>query len=95
VNAMQRLHRLIGEGRDVRGYFHWTLVDSFEWSEGWRLRFGLYGLDPATQERQPRPSAELYARIVRDNGLAEELLEQYPVPGPQVQNPLTADVVKI
>jgi len=82
VNAMRRLYELIDAGHDVRGYFHWTLVDSFEWSEGWRLRFGLYGLDPATQERRPRPSAELYARIVRENGLAQELLEQFPVSHP-------------
>lgn len=66
---LEALHRAISEGCDVRGYFHWTLVDNFEWAEGWGLRFGLYALDPATQERTPRPSAEIYRQIVRANGL--------------------------
>jgi beta-glucosidase len=69
VAHLEALHRAIGEGCDVRGYFHWTLVDNFEWAEGWGLRFGLYALDPATQERTPRPSAEIYRQIVRANGL--------------------------
>jgi beta-glucosidase len=77
VNAVKELHDLISEGRDIRGYFHWTLTDNFEWSEGWRLRFGLYALDPATQTRTARGSAELYKVIVGQNGLAADLLERY------------------
>jgi beta-glucosidase len=77
VNAARELHRLIQEGRDVRGYFHWSLTDNFEWSEGWRLRFGLYALDPATQARTARGSAELYKAIVRQNGLTADLLERH------------------
>ncbi len=76
VNVLRELHQLIAEGHDVRGYFHWTLVDSFEWSEGWRLRFGLYHLDPATQVRTPRPSAHIYSRIVR-TGVIPDDLESY------------------
>ena len=63
------MHGLIGRGFDVRGYYHWTLVDNFEWDSGWDLRFGLFELDPVTQERTPRPSAELYGSIARANGL--------------------------
>ncbi len=77
VNAVKELHNLIGEGRDIRGYFHWTLVDNFEWSEGWRLRFGLYALDPETQQRTARGSAELYQAIVQQNGLTTDILERY------------------
>jgi beta-glucosidase len=77
VNVAQRLHQLIEAGYDIRGYFHWTLVDSFEWAEGWRLRFGLYELDTASQERRPRPSAELYAQIVQANGLSSALLRKH------------------
>jgi beta-glucosidase len=69
LGHLRELHRAIEDGCDVRGYFHWTLVDNFEWSEGWGLRFGLIELDPATQERRPRPSAELYGRIARANGI--------------------------
>jgi beta-glucosidase len=77
VNAVKELHDLISEGRDIRGYFHWTLTDNFEWSEGWRLRFGLYALDPATQVRSARGSAELYKTIVRQNAMTAEFLERY------------------
>ncbi len=77
VNAVKELHDLIAEGRDIRGYFHWSLVDNFEWSEGWRLRFGLYALDPQTQQRTARGSAELYRAIVQQNGLTTDLLERH------------------
>ncbi len=71
VNAVRELHQSMQRGADVRGYFHWTLVDNFEWSEGWKLRFGLYALNPETQERTPRPSAQLYSSIVRANGIVD------------------------
>src|SRR5215470_1607973 len=71
-NVLKELHGLIAEGHDIRGYFHWTLTDNFEWSEGWKLRFGLVTLDPATQERTPRPSAHLYSGIARSNGLMQD-----------------------
>jgi beta-glucosidase len=77
VNAVRELHKLIEEGHDIRGYFHWTLVDNFEWSEGWKLRFGLVALDPATQRRTMRPSGRLYREIARQNGLSEEILAKY------------------
>ena len=51
----------------MRGYFHWTLTDNFEWGEGWHLRFGLFELDPVMQKRTPRPSA-VYARLIREAG---------------------------
>lgn len=64
--------RAVGEalrrGVDVRGYFHWSLTDNFEWAEGWSTHFGLIEVDPQTGERRPRPSAEVYARICRSNG---------------------------
>lgn len=77
VNVVKELHGLIAEGHDIRGYFHWTLTDNFEWTEGWTLRFGLVQLDPNTQVRTMRPSARLYALIAGANGLAPELLERY------------------
>jgi beta-glucosidase len=77
VSAVRELHRLIECGADVRGYFHWTLTDNFEWSEGWGLRFGLFHLDPKSQQRTPRPSARLYAAIARNNGLTPELVLEF------------------
>ena len=72
-----QLQRAIASGCDVRGYFHWTLVDNFEWAEGWGLRFGLFALDPATQQRTARPSAAVYAAIARANGIPDALLAEY------------------
>ncbi|GAB4556928.1 MAG: glycoside hydrolase family 1 protein [Anaerolineae bacterium] len=74
VTYLEQLHRAIQEGVDVRGYFHWTLVDNFEWAEGWKLRFGLIEMDPETGQRRPRRSAELYAEIARSNALPARLL---------------------
>jgi len=56
-------------------YFHWSLVDNFEWTEGWHLRFGLYELDRSTGRRRPRRSAELYREIIADGGIRRETLE--------------------
>lgn len=67
--------RAIQEGADVRGYYHWTLVDNFEWSAGWGLQFGLFGLDRETGIRTAKPSAAVYAEIARANGLPRRLLE--------------------
>ena len=71
---LRALQRAIASGCDVRGYFHWTLVDNFEWAEGWGLRFGLFEMDPATQERTPRPSAAVYGAIARANGIPDGLV---------------------
>ena len=64
-----QMHTLLAEGIDLRGYFHWTLADNFEWNEGWHLRFGLYELDPATQVRKPRSSAHVYERMIKQSNL--------------------------
>ena len=70
--------RAIDDGVDLGGYFHWSSMDNFEWSEGYGMRFGLVEVDFATQERKPRPSAVLYSRIVRQNGLEwSDLREHY------------------
>ena len=74
VRHLMQVYRAIQDGVDVRGYFHWTLVDNFEWADGWGLRFGLVALNPETQERTLRPSASIYADICQHNGIPEELL---------------------
>jgi beta-glucosidase len=65
-------------GADVRGYFHWSLIDNFEWAEGFDARFGLVQVDYDNGFRRiPRPSAGLYTRIIQHNGLDESLARQY------------------
>jgi beta-glucosidase len=66
---LRALHGAISEGADVRGYFHWALLDNFEWREGFGPRFGLIAVDYATQERHVRDSARYYESICRANGL--------------------------
>jgi beta-glucosidase len=65
--AVKQMRKLLAEGVDLRGYFHWSLTDNFEWNEGWHLRFGIIEIDPHTQARKPRPSADLYAQIIRES----------------------------
>jgi beta-glucosidase len=68
--------RAIQEGVDLRGYYHWTLVDNFEWEAGWSLRFGLYALDVESGERSPRNSAAVYRRIAESNGVPKAVLQK-------------------
>ena len=77
VQSLIELRRMWQQGYDVRGYFHWSLVDNYEWTEGWRLRFGLYALDEQTQQRTARPSAELYRQIIADGGIRRETVKMY------------------
>jgi beta-glucosidase len=57
--------RAIEEGVDLRGYFPWSLLDNFEWGEGYRSRFGLVYVDFGTQRRIPKASAHWYRDLVR------------------------------
>jgi beta-glucosidase len=63
VRHLAQIADVIREGIDVRGYFHWSLLDNFEWAEGYGPRFGLYEVDYTTQSRRARPSAEVFRRI--------------------------------
>jgi beta-glucosidase len=53
---LRALHQAIAEGADVRGYFVWSLLDNFEWAEGYHQRFGLVRVDYDTQRRTPKDS---------------------------------------
>jgi beta-glucosidase len=67
--ALEQVWAAIQDGIDVRGYFHWSSHDNFEWAHGYSMRFGLIGVDLATQERTVKPSGWLYARIAEANAL--------------------------
>jgi beta-glucosidase len=71
------LHRALREGVPVRGYLHWSLLDNFEWVEGWGAHFGLLALDPKTQKREPRASASLFGEICRANAITADIVERY------------------
>lgn len=61
----------------VKGYFHWSLVDNFEWERGWTQRFGLWGLDTETQKRIRRPSVDAYEAICKENGISSEVVQRF------------------
>lgn len=61
----------------VKGYFHWSLVDNFEWERGWSQRFGLWGLDLETQKRVRRTSVDVYEAICKENGISSEMVAKY------------------
>ncbi|MCO1593914.1 GH1 family beta-glucosidase [Micromonospora sp. RHAY321] len=63
------LHAAIRAGVDVHGYFVWTLMDNFEWAEGYAKRFGVVYVDYADQRRVPKTSARWYGRVARGNAL--------------------------
>lgn len=79
VSHLDQILRSIREGVPIKGYFHWSLMDNFEWAEGFTPRFGLYAMDYPTQARSLRPSGELYGRIAAARALPSELLERYPI----------------
>jgi beta-glucosidase len=71
VEVLEQVHAAIAGGVDVRGYFLFTLLDSFEWAQGYATRFGLVEVDRHTMERRPKPSADLFAKIAAANALTD------------------------
>jgi beta-glucosidase len=67
---LTQLQRATSEGVPVRGYFHWSLMDNFEWADGFSTRFGLLYVDYATQQRTPKLSASFYREVAAQNRLA-------------------------
>ncbi|MFC1644898.1 glycoside hydrolase family 1 protein [Patescibacteria group bacterium] len=74
-NHLYWTHKAIEAGVDVRGYFHWSLLDNFEWDKGYWPRFGLVEVDRSTLERKVRPSALRYAKICKRNSFEIEIGE--------------------
>jgi len=69
--------KLQQQGFAIRGYFYWSFLDNFEWAEGYRPRFGLVGINYRTEERQIRPSAHWYRRVIEANR------SRYPINVPE------------
>jgi beta-glucosidase len=63
------VHDAIGAGVDVRGYYHWSFLDNFEWALGYEPRFGLVHVDYETQKRTVKSSGRWYARVAAANAL--------------------------
>jgi beta-glucosidase len=67
---LAQLQRVVSEGVPVKGYFLWSLIDNYEWSDGYAMRFGITYVDYATQRRTVKLSGEFYKEVIRRNGLA-------------------------
>jgi beta-glucosidase len=68
-NYLTQLLRATADGVPVRGYFHWSAMDNFEWSGGYGTRFGLIYVDYATLKRTPKPSASFYREVIARNAV--------------------------
>ncbi len=88
VRTLEQIERARREGVDVRGYYHWSLYDNFEWAEGFVPRFGLYRVDFDTYDRTPTEGATVLGDIVGGRTLTEALRQQYGGIGPMTpENP--------
>jgi len=63
--VLKAMQRLLHSRVDVRGYLHWSLLDNFEWSDGWWPKFGLVAVDHKTMKRSVRPSARWFAGQIK------------------------------
>ena len=69
-NYLTSLHRAVSEGVPVKGYFCWSLLDNYEWADGYEKRFGITYVDFKTQKRTPKLSSHFYKEVIQRNGLA-------------------------
>jgi len=68
-NHLTHLHRAAAEGYPVKGYFLWSLLDNFEWADGYSKRFGIHYVDFKTQKRTAKLSAEWYREVIAQNAV--------------------------
>ena len=60
------------DGIPIKGYFHWSLIDNFEWAQGYSMRFGLYSVDYNTKIREKRKSADVFEKVCKSGELDRE-----------------------
>lgn len=64
---VNQMRRALADGVDVRGYFPWTLIDNYEWAEGYKANFGLTHVDPKTKDRVIEPSGTWFTKFIQAN----------------------------
>ncbi|HJL06812.1 MAG TPA: family 1 glycosylhydrolase [Polyangiaceae bacterium LLY-WYZ-15_(1-7)] len=82
VRNLEQIWRAREEGVDVRGYYHWSLMDNFEWAEGYEPRFGLYRVDLETYERTATEGATVLRDLIAARAMSTELRQEYGGLGP-------------
>jgi beta-glucosidase len=87
VRTLEQIERARAGGADVRGYYHWSLFDNFEWAEGYEPRFGLYHVDYGSYARSPTEGATVYGRIAKARRLSLDDRQRYGGDGPMTPEP--------
>ena len=76
-NHLEQVALLCKKGIPVERYYHWSLLDNFEWLDGETARFGLIYVDYDTQKRTIKRSGEFYAEICKEHGVTQDMIDRY------------------
>ena len=87
VRILEAVEQARKDGADIRGYYHWSLTDNFEWAEGFGPHFGLYSVDDSTYARTPTEGATLLSAIAHARTLTSEQRQSYGGLGPMSAEP--------
>ena len=82
MRTLEQIQFAIDDGVDVRGFYHWSLLDNFEWREGYGPKFGLYTVDRTTFERTPTEGATVLGEIAGARTLTASHRQKYGGTGP-------------
>lgn len=77
LTHLREVWRAVNFNWPIKGYYHWSLIDNFEWDRGWTQRFGLIALDPESGERRLRRSGELYGEICRTGSISSDMAARF------------------
>jgi beta-glucosidase/6-phospho-beta-glucosidase/beta-galactosidase len=79
VSHLKELQKAIEDGYDATGYLHWSLIDNFEWLDGFDQRFGLYTANYSNHERTMNEGGEVFREVATDRSLSPDLVARYRV----------------
>lgn len=78
VRHLEACHKALEEGIPLEGYYHWSIMDNFEWGRGGAVRFGLFSVDYENDfARAPTVAAEVYGQIAAERGITKDLLDRW------------------